>query len=145
MLAAWQRIPTLFPFRDVGKFLRNDDNPVVTIVSVFIKYMIFLFFFHKFGVIISKDMMTGSDRRIYLIFIVLALMLACNGPASKHISILETTDIHGAVLPYDYIEKEDISASLASAFSYIRHIRDNRDAVVLLDNGDNLQIGRAHV
>lgn len=84
-------------------------------------------------------MMTGSDRRIYPIFIVLALMLSCKGPVSKHISILETTDIHGAVLPYDYIEKEDISASLASASTYIRQVRDNRDAVVLLDNGDNLQ------
>jgi len=28
-------------------------------------------------------MMTGSDRRIYLIFIVLALMLACKDPVSK--------------------------------------------------------------
>jgi 2',3'-cyclic-nucleotide 2'-phosphodiesterase/3'-nucleotidase len=67
------------------------------------------------------------------------LLVSCSGTGSKSISILETTDIHGVILPYDYIEKEKLSASLASSFTYIRQIRKEKDATILLDNGDNLQ------
>ncbi|MBE3086553.1 MAG: bifunctional metallophosphatase/5'-nucleotidase, partial [Bacteroidetes bacterium] len=71
--------------------------------------------------------------------ILIMLLVSCSGTGKKSISILETTDVHGVILPYDYIEKEKLNASLASSFTYIRQIREVKDATILLDNGDNLQ------
>jgi 2',3'-cyclic-nucleotide 2'-phosphodiesterase/3'-nucleotidase len=64
------------------------------------------------------------------------LLLSCS--REKRLIILETTDVHGAILPYDYIEKKDLPASMANSSSYIRKIRKEKN-VILLDNGDNLQ------
>jgi 2',3'-cyclic-nucleotide 2'-phosphodiesterase / 3'-nucleotidase len=66
-------------------------------------------------------------------------IVSCSGITSRSICILETTDIHGVILPYDFIEKKELKASLASSFSYVRKIRKEKDVTVLLDNGDNLQ------
>ena len=71
--------------------------------------------------------------------ILIMLLVSCSGTGKKSISILETTDVHGVILPYDYIEKEKLNASLASSFTYIRQIREEKDVTILLDNGDNLQ------
>jgi len=84
--------------------------------------------------------------KIKLSFIVLILkfffilfLVSCTETGDKHLCILETTDIHGVILPYDYIEKEKLNASLASSFTYIKKIREEKDVTFLLDNGDNLQ------
>jgi 2',3'-cyclic-nucleotide 2'-phosphodiesterase / 3'-nucleotidase len=71
--------------------------------------------------------------------LLLLLLVSCAGSGKRSISILETTDIHGIILPYDFIEKEKLTASLASSFTYIRQLRNENDAVLLLDDGDNLQ------
>ena len=71
--------------------------------------------------------------------IMIMLLVSCSGTGNKSISILETTDVHGVILPYDYIEKEKLNASLASSFTYIRQMREEKDATILLDDGDNLQ------
>jgi 2',3'-cyclic-nucleotide 2'-phosphodiesterase/3'-nucleotidase len=71
-------------------------------------------------------------------FLIFALV-SCSGTGKKSISLIETTDIHGVILPYDFIEKESLKASMASSFSYIKQIRNIKDAAILLDNGDNLQ------
>jgi 2',3'-cyclic-nucleotide 2'-phosphodiesterase/3'-nucleotidase len=42
-------------------------------------------------------------------------------------------------LPYDFIEKEKIGYSMGSSLTYVKQVRNKKDAVVLLDNGDNLQ------
>ena len=77
-------------------------------------------------------------NKLYLLSLIL-LLFACKDPDIRKISILQTTDIHGAVLDYDFIEKKSMSASLASAATYIKKVRENNNPVVLLDNGDNLQ------
>ena len=74
-----------------------------------------------------------------LLFIVFIFLAACSTPKTKEISFIETTDIHGVILPYDYIEKEELDASLASIYSYIKKERGEKQSVILLDNGDNLQ------
>src|SRR5659263_740977 len=76
-------------------------------------------------------------RKVY--FLVLLILVSCSGTGKKSISIFETTDIHGVILPYDFIEKENLKVSLASSFKYIKQIRKEKDATILLDNGDNLQ------
>jgi 2',3'-cyclic-nucleotide 2'-phosphodiesterase / 3'-nucleotidase len=73
---------------------------------------------------------------VFFIFIVLILSPGCK---SKKIIILETTDVHGVILPFDFVEKQPLDASLAGAVSYIRQIRSRNLNMLLLDNGDNLQ------
>jgi 2',3'-cyclic-nucleotide 2'-phosphodiesterase/3'-nucleotidase len=42
-------------------------------------------------------------------------------------------------LPYDYVEKKELNASLASVYSYVKQLRSEDKSVILLDDGDNLQ------
>jgi len=74
---------------------------------------------------------------IKLLFIL--LIVSCSGTGKKSIRIIETTDVHGVILPYDFIENEKLNASLASSFSYIKQVRTEKEATLLFDNGDNLQ------
>lgn len=78
-----------------------------------------------------------SYRTIELFF--LLLLVSCTGNGKKSISIFETTDVHGVILPYDFTEKEKLNVSMASSFAYIKQIRKEKDITLLLDNGDNLQ------
>jgi 2',3'-cyclic-nucleotide 2'-phosphodiesterase/3'-nucleotidase len=71
--------------------------------------------------------------------VLLLLPASCTESGDKSISILETTDVHGVILPYDFIEKVNSDASLASGFTYIKEVRAKKDVTILLDNGDNLQ------
>lgn len=75
-----------------------------------------------------------SIELLFLLF-----MVSCSGTGKKSFSIIETTDVHGTILPYDFIENKNITASMASSFDYVKQIRKIRDATILLDNGDNLQ------
>jgi 2',3'-cyclic-nucleotide 2'-phosphodiesterase/3'-nucleotidase len=85
---------------------------------------------------INKLKKTGLlAAQLLLIF----LLVSCSGTGTKSISILETTDLHGVILPYDYIEKEKLDVSLASTFAYLKQVRTKKDITILLDNGDNLQ------
>ena len=78
--------------------------------------------------------------KVSTLFLLLQIILvSCNKSGIQSISILETTDIHGVILPYDYTEKISLNASLANAASYIKKLRKNNDAVILLDDGDILQ------
>jgi 2',3'-cyclic-nucleotide 2'-phosphodiesterase / 3'-nucleotidase len=74
-----------------------------------------------------------------IIISLLVLLYSCSGNSKKSISILETTDIHGVILPFDYIEKEKLNASMASSYTYIKSVREKANTSVLLDDGDNLQ------
>ncbi|MBK7132504.1 MAG: bifunctional metallophosphatase/5'-nucleotidase [Bacteroidales bacterium] len=69
--------------------------------------------------------------------LLIIILVSCSG--TKSISILETTDLHGVILPYDFIEKEKIDVSLASTYTYLKQVRAEKDITILLDNGDNLQ------
>ena len=73
------------------------------------------------------------------IFICFLLLISCTKERKQTVTILETTDVHGVILPYDFIEKERIKVSLANSSSYIKKVRNNSKTVLLLDNGDNLQ------
>jgi 2',3'-cyclic-nucleotide 2'-phosphodiesterase / 3'-nucleotidase len=71
--------------------------------------------------------------------ILIALLVSCSVARPKNISIIETTDIHGVILPYDFTEKQKLNVSMASSYDYIKKVRGEKDATFLLDNGDNLQ------
>ena len=71
--------------------------------------------------------------------ILIIFLSSCSRTVNKSISIIESTDIHGVILPYDFIEKEKLNFSMASSYEYIKTVRGKKDATFLLDNGDNLQ------
>jgi 2',3'-cyclic-nucleotide 2'-phosphodiesterase / 3'-nucleotidase len=78
-----------------------------------------------------------SLQVLKVLMLLLVVSCSCNG--KKTVCIIETTDVHGVILPYDFIEKVKLNFSMASSFSYIRKIRKEKDATILLDDGDNLQ------
>jgi 2',3'-cyclic-nucleotide 2'-phosphodiesterase/3'-nucleotidase len=67
------------------------------------------------------------------------MLLSCNGREDITITILQTTDLHGAILPYDYIERCKTDVSLANISGYIKKIRKQRESLILLDGGDIIQ------
>ncbi len=62
-------------------------------------------------------------------------------PAQQvHIKIIETTDTHGALFPYDFTEQKPLNHSLAQIYTYVKKQRKNPEQNVLLfSNGDILQ------
>lgn len=73
------------------------------------------------------------------LFSFLLAIVSCGRSGKNSITILFTTDLHGAILPYDFIEKKDMDVSLASISTYVNNVRKEGSPVILLDNGDNLQ------
>ena len=57
-----------------------------------------------------------------------------------NISIVETTDLHGSIFPYNFITAKPAAASLAQVATYVGLLRkDTTRETILLDNGDSLQ------
>ncbi len=81
----------------------------------------------------------GRIFRLLLSICLAVVFVSCSDSEVKKISILETTDLHGVILPYDYIEKEKLNSSLASVSTYVKKMRSEEGITILLDNGDNLQ------
>ena len=78
--------------------------------------------------------------RIYvLVLSVLIFLNSCTHERDRRITIIGTTDVHGVILPFDFIENEEFTYSLANVSNYVKNLRKGKDAVLLLDNGDNLQ------
>jgi 2',3'-cyclic-nucleotide 2'-phosphodiesterase/3'-nucleotidase len=74
-----------------------------------------------------------------LIFIVFPLFVACSRQGIIKVTIVETTDVHGVILPYDFIDRTGFNASLAGVATYLKKVRQEKNPVILLDDGDNLQ------
>ena len=56
------------------------------------------------------------------------------------ITILETSDLHGALVPYDFKTDKPKTTSLANVATLVRQTRARKDReLLLLDGGDNLQ------
>ncbi|HBE39958.1 MAG TPA: bifunctional metallophosphatase/5'-nucleotidase [Bacteroidales bacterium] len=78
--------------------------------------------------------------KTFLVFaLVITICASCKETGTITVSILGTTDLHGVILPYDFIDMKPLDASLAHASTFINKAGKERDAVFLLDNGDNLQ------
>lgn len=81
----------------------------------------------------------------YLSFLIPLMLIisSCNQeerPAVLKVKIIETSDVHGAVFPYDFLEDEANDNSLAQVHSFVKQEKAKADQLVLfLDNGDILQ------
>ena len=80
-----------------------------------------------------------KSKYIRLLLGITLCLTACTTPDTKDISILETTDLHGVILPWDFIENEPLNVSLAGTAGYVKELRNSENIVFLFDNGDNLQ------
>lgn len=61
-------------------------------------------------------------------------------PDELNLKIITTSDVHGAIFPYDLIEDTPMNSSLAQVYTYVKEQRENKQQeVILLDNGDFLQ------
>ena len=83
----------------------------------------------------------GTFKKILYFLVALALLSGCS---TKHptvvLKVIETTDVHGSIFPYDFLNAKPIKHSLAQISYYIKEQRKNPNQyVVLLDNGDVLQ------
>ncbi len=90
-------------------------------------------------------------KRIFLAALVLIIgfsivMTGCQTtpvgetPESFSLKIIETSDVHGSLFPYDFINDRPAKTSLAQISTYVYEQRSNPDQeVILLDNGDILQ------
>jgi len=81
---------------------------------------------------------------IHLILATLFLIqLGCSEgrrPQEIHIKIIESTDVHGAIFPYDFLDGQEMLNSLSQFHTYLQEERqDTNQEVILLDNGDILQ------
>ena len=57
-----------------------------------------------------------------------------------NLKIVETSDVHGAIFPYDLKNDRASNSSLAQVMTYLREERSKPDQhIILLDNGDILQ------
>jgi 2',3'-cyclic-nucleotide 2'-phosphodiesterase/3'-nucleotidase len=83
-------------------------------------------------------------RKTFLVLCILlagGLALAAPSPSSPVVlKIIETTDVHGAVFPYNFITDKPAEGSLAQLATLLKTERATTgQSVVLLDNGDILQ------
>lgn len=60
---------------------------------------------------------------------------------SKKLTVLFTTDVHGHFFPYDFIVGQSADGSLSRVASFVEQtrVKEGRDHVLFLDNGDILQ------
>ena len=73
---------------------------------------------------------------------ILAQLIFTPGMAKKTVSlrIIETSDVHGAFFPYDFINRKPKVGTLARVSSYVNKLRQTYgENLILLDNGDILQ------
>ena len=78
----------------------------------------------------------------YIMFCLLFTLISCNSkdnrtyPESEiNFTIVQTTDIHGMIFPYNFITDEEENTSMAQVNTYIKKLKDEGKTVLLLDNG----------
>ena len=61
-------------------------------------------------------------------------------PEQLKIKIIETSDVHGSIFPWDFKNDKPAKTSLAQISTYVNEQRANKDQeVILIDDGDLLQ------
>ncbi len=79
-------------------------------------------------------------KRFFLAALAAAALLSVSAE-SRNLKIIETTDVHGSYLPYDFITLQPRGGSLARVSSMVDSLRSALcpEQVLLADNGDFLQ------
>lgn len=87
-------------------------------------------------------MNTSSIRKVssVRIIVILLLLSIINFAQSINLKIIQTTDEHGAIYPFDFTEQKEISNSLAQIYTFVKKERENKNQeVIFLSGGDLIQ------
>jgi len=64
---------------------------------------------------------------------------AAHAATTVKITLLETSDVHGVIYPYDYFKDAPANGGLAKLSTLVKSVRADNPNTLLLDNGDNQQ------
>ncbi len=79
-------------------------------------------------------------NQLFLLSLLLILSINYLYAQTVKFKLIETSDVHGSLFPYDFKDNKDINTSLAQIYTYVKEERAKKDqAVILLDDGDILQ------
>lgn len=80
-------------------------------------------------------------RLIYIFFLTICTMGLQAKDKTVKLRLIETTDVHGSYVPYDFINLKPKNGSLARVYSYVQSVREEvgKENVILMENGDLLQ------
>ena len=85
-------------------------------------------------------MINIKTKMILISLITLVLSTTALFAQTVKIKLIETSDVHGAIFPYDFQNDTTTNSSLAQVHTYVNGERRNiNQEVILLDNGDILQ------
>jgi len=75
-----------------------------------------------------------------LFFLAVTFIEAQEKKQNINIKVVQTTDVHGAIFPYNFVRNNEVDYSLAHVSTFIKKERANLNhEVIFLDNGDILQ------
>ena len=83
--------------------------------------------------------MKKSPKPIFLFLLALLFSSPLTFAQTVTLKIIQTSDIHGAIFPYDFINDKKTSTSLAQLQTFLKQERRKNQEVILLDAGDLLQ------
>lgn len=110
---------------------------MVLLLSIQVKCSILNF---VITVMINRNCRKIIFATLSLLIFYLALPTKMNADNNITIHFLETSDVHGCFFPYDFINNQPKSGTMARIVTYVSELRKESDGnVVLLDNGDILQ------
>lgn len=90
--------------------------------------------------IVSRVIRVLVSSLVFALCLVMGLQGATTSKQQKVVfSIVETSDVHGAVFPWDLIEDRKTTTSLAQVQSWLKAKRQAGADLILVDNGDILQ------
>lgn len=79
-------------------------------------------------------------KNFRLIISIILFSLSFSLAQTVNVKIIETSDVHGSIFPYDLVNDRPSNSSLAQVITYVNEQRaDTNQIVFLLDNGDILQ------
>ncbi len=81
-----------------------------------------------------------SAMTLLMAFLLIPTTMLAKKTQTVDLTFIETTDVHGAFFPYDYIQHQPMPGTLARVSTYINKVRQTEgDRLILLENGDILQ------
>ncbi len=86
-----------------------------------------------------KNHSISSGIFLIVVLLLLKTFLPLHAQTVK-LKLVETSDVHGSLFPWDFINDKPANTSLAQVYTYVEQLRaDTSQSVILLDNGDILQ------
>lgn len=75
-------------------------------------------------------------NKLYVALVALLTLVSCSKPEEGDITILFTADVHGMVLPFNFLTNSPAETSQAQVYGYIEELHQKKENIILLDSGD---------